>query len=137
VRKSNTPGRGSADGRSDHAGTCVSQEHGIVHRDLKPENIMLRADGYIKVLDFDLARRTFLESAAEIGSGNLSSTAGLPVDTLHYMSPEQCRGEPATPARDVFAAVLVLYEIFTGTRPFHADSPLTPRTPSFGSKQDH
>jgi serine/threonine protein kinase len=93
---------------------------GIVHRDLKPENVMLRPDGYVKVLDFGLARQTILEGSRQ----NLSSTAGLPVGTLRYMSPEQCRGEVATAASDVFAAGIVLFEMIAGRHPFCADSPL-------------
>jgi serine/threonine protein kinase len=93
---------------------------GIVHRDLKPENVMVRPDDIVKVLDLGLARQTIVDS----GLQNASSTAGLPVGTLRYMSPEQCRGERATPASDVFAAGIVLYEMIAGRHPFHADSPL-------------
>jgi eukaryotic-like serine/threonine-protein kinase len=93
---------------------------GVVHRDLKPENVIVRSDGIVKILDLGLARRTIVESARQ----NISSTAGLPVGTLRYMSPEQCRGEAATPASDVFAAGIVLYEMIVSRHPFHADSPL-------------
>ncbi|MBV8817276.1 MAG: PD40 domain-containing protein [Acidobacteriaceae bacterium] len=103
---------------------AVAHGNGIVHRDLKPENIMVRPDGYVKVLDFGLARRTFLEKRPEGDGTDASSTTGLPAGTLRYMSPEQCRGESATSASDVFAAGLVLYEILTGRHPFNADSPL-------------
>lgn len=99
---------------------AFAHSNGIVHRDFKPENVIVRPDGYVKVLDFGLARRTFLES----GRGEVSSTSGLPVGTLRYMSPEQCRGESATEASDVFAAGIVLYEMLAGRHPFHADSPL-------------
>ena len=93
---------------------------GVVHRDLKPENVMVRPDGYVKVLDFGLAR-TWVPSA---GASDVSSTAGLPVGTLRYMSPEQCKGETATAASDVFAFGLILFELCTGTHPFEASSPL-------------
>jgi Tol biopolymer transport system component len=93
---------------------------GIIHRDLKPENVMVRTDGYVKVLDFGLARRLSMET----GTSEESSTAGLPVGTLRYMSPEQCRGEAANLASDVFATGLVLYELLSGQHPFQADSPL-------------
>jgi eukaryotic-like serine/threonine-protein kinase len=99
---------------------AAAHSSGIVHRDLKPENVMVRPDGYVKVLDFGLAR----QFASPAGSHNLSSNLGLPVGTLRYMSPEQCRGEPATPASDIFAAGLVLYEMSTGQHPFRMDSPL-------------
>ena len=98
--------------------------NGIVHRDLKPENIMVRSDGYVKVLDFGLARTTALSTPAANGAGEGSSTAGLPIGTLRYMSPEQCRGESATSASDVFAAGIVLYEMLAGRHPFYADSAL-------------
>jgi Tol biopolymer transport system component len=94
--------------------------HGIVHRDLKPENVMVRPDGYTKVLDFGLARRSFLDK----DSAETSSNTGMPVGTLRYMSPEQCRGEAATAASDVFAAGIMLYEMFAGRHPFEKDSPL-------------
>ena len=99
---------------------AFAHSKGIVHRDLKPENVIVRPDGYLKVLDFGLARRTLVEK----GSGEVSSTAGLPIGTLRYMSPEQCRGEPATAGSDVFAAGILLYELAAGRHPFHADSPL-------------
>ncbi len=97
-----------------------AHSRGIVHRDLKPENVMVRPDGYVKVLDFGLAR-TWVPAA---GSGNVSSTAGLPVGTLRYMSPEQCQGKTATAASDVFSFGLVLYELCAGVHPFEVDSPL-------------
>lgn len=98
---------------------AAAHANGIVHRDLKPENVIVRPDGYLKVLDFGLARQVELTA----GQG-LTSTLGLPVGTLRYMSPEQCRGESATPASDVFAAGVVLYEMSTGKHPFGLDSPL-------------
>ena len=101
-----------------------AHSNGIVHRDLKPENIMVRPDGYVRVLDFGLAHRTFLDPVSGSESEASSSTAGLPVGTLRYMSPEQCRGETATPASDVFAVGMILYEILAGRHPFYADSPL-------------
>lgn len=99
---------------------AFAHANGIVHRDFKPKNVMVRPDGYVKLLDLGLARRTIPGAARQ----NLSSTAGLPVGTLRYMSPEQCRGEPATAASDVFAAGIVLSEMITGRHPFHSDSPL-------------
>lgn len=101
---------------------AIAHANGIVHRDLKPENVIVRPDGYVKVLDFGLARRSFVQAAADGDEG--SSIEGLPVGTLRYMSPEQCRGESATPASDVFAAGIVLYEMLAGKHPFYADSPL-------------
>src|SRR6266545_2842832 len=79
---------------------------------------MVRPDGYVKLLDLGLARRTMPE-ADRLSS---SSTAGMPVGTLSYMSPEQCRGEPGTPESDVFSLGIVLFEMATGTHPFERGS---------------
>jgi predicted ATPase len=86
---------------------------GVVHRDVKPENIMVRPDGYVKVLDFGLARS--LPSLTEPGQAVLAGT-------LAYLAPEQARGEPAASASDVFALGVVLYQLATGRHPFEADS---------------
>ncbi len=88
---------------------------GIIHRDIKPENIMLRTDGYVKVLDFGLAR------LADAGSTNLDqfgTTPGALVGTIRYMAPEQVRGEKAVMASDVFALGVILYELLTRQHPF-------------------
>ncbi len=95
---------------------------GVVHRDVKPENVMVRADGYVKVLDFGLARR--LPALASVAPGAVRQTApGAFVGTVAYMSPEQARGELADSASDVFALGIVLYELATGQHPFEADGP--------------
>jgi serine/threonine protein kinase/predicted ATPase len=97
---------------------AASHARGIVHRDIKPENLMVRPDGYIKVLDFGLARQLAGQQA-----GTLTATEpGTLVGTLRYMSPEQTRGEPAHASSDVFSLGLVLYETITGRHAFHADS---------------
>jgi tetratricopeptide (TPR) repeat protein len=97
---------------------AAAHARGIVHRDIKPENLMLRPDGYVKVLDFGLARNVASEEA-----GTISAThPGMLVGTLRYMSPEQSRGQTAGPPSDVFALGLVLFEMLSGRHPFHADS---------------
>jgi serine/threonine protein kinase/Tol biopolymer transport system component len=87
---------------------------GIVHRDIKPENILLRADGYVKVVDFGLARRMDVD--------NQNSTLGAGAGTVRYMSPEQMRGATVTGASDVFSLGLVLYELVAGRHPFAGTS---------------
>src|SRR5580704_5594374 len=99
---------------------AVAHAASIVHRDIKPENIMVRADGYVKVLDFGLARRLPTGPAA-IPSGRLTEP-GVLLGTVRYMSPEQARGEPAGSASDIFALGIVLYELTVGQHPFPAES---------------
>lgn len=93
---------------------AAAHARGLVHRDLKPENIILRPDGYVKVLDFGLVKQL-----APVGSvENLTSMAGLPVGTLRYMSPEQCNGEQATVASDIFGLGIIMHELVAGSHPF-------------------
>lgn len=102
-------------GRQMAAALAAAHAQGIIHRDIKPENIMVRPDDLIKVLDFGLARH--------LTGANQTSSAGLPVGTLRYMSPEQTRGDALTEASDMFSLGMVLYELATGHHPFAADSP--------------
>jgi hypothetical protein len=91
------------------AGLAAAHEHGIIHRDLKPANIMLDGRGRVRITDFGLAG-----IAAELGAAD--ALAGTPA----YMSPEQFAGGELTPKSDLYSLGLVLYEIFTGKRPFDA-----------------
>ena len=95
----------------------------IVHRDVKPDNVMLREDGYVKVLDFGLARVVLSEKAGEV-TVSAETRSGLVLGTIGYLSPEQARGETVTTASDVFSFGILLYELLTGQHPFHAPTPL-------------
>ena len=91
----------------------VAHAAGIVHRDLKSSNVMLLPQDRIKVLDFGLARLPEAE-------GEKLTASGLVQGTPEYMSPEQCHGEPAGPASDVYSAGVMLYEAIAGRTPFDA-----------------
>lgn len=91
---------------------------GIVHRDLKPANIMVRFDGYIKVLDFGLAKRIFgVAKSAETVSME-SSVPGQIIGTVAYMSPEQILGHELDSRSDLFAFGIILYEMIAGLHPW-------------------
>jgi eukaryotic-like serine/threonine-protein kinase len=95
---------------------------GIVHRDIKPENLMLRPDGYVKVLDFGLAKLTEPPALAidtqALTAGGFSTESGVVMGTVHYMSPEQARGQKVDARSDIFSLGIVLYEMITGRAPF-------------------
>jgi predicted ATPase/tRNA A-37 threonylcarbamoyl transferase component Bud32 len=92
---------------------------GIVHRDIKPENVMVRDDGYVKVVDFGIAR---LLPTVEATSTVSVTGSGIFVGTPRYMSPEQVRGESLTSASDIFSFGVVLYEWAAERHPFAGDS---------------
>lgn len=98
---------------------AVAHAAGIIHRDIKPANIMIRKDGYVKVLDFGLARLVHeFEGPASLEVTN----PGCVLGTTAYMSPEQARGETLGAPSDVFSLGIIFYEMATGKHPFQASS---------------
>jgi eukaryotic-like serine/threonine-protein kinase len=105
----------------------AAHKAGIVHRDIKPENIMLRPDGYVKVLDFGIAKLAEHEvpltmprdEALLLVETNLGSIVG----TVRYMSPEQACGGQVDKSTDIWSLGVVLYEMVTGHVPFSGDTP--------------
>jgi serine/threonine protein kinase len=102
-------------GRQIALGMAAAHAQGVVHGDLKPANILLTPAGTVKVVDFGLARRTAPPQGEKTVLWDPSQAGGIS-GTPAYMAPEQARGEPATPASDVFSLGLMLYELVTGRR---------------------
>ena len=103
------------------AALVAAHEAGIIHRDIKPENIMVRADGYVKVVDFGLAKLSASDPAGEIDDQALTRTdtePGKVMGTVEYMSPEQARGLPVDTRTDIYSLGAVLYEALSGQPPF-------------------
>jgi serine/threonine protein kinase len=103
---------------------------GVIHRDIKPENIMLRPDGYVKVLDFGLAKLTEKSGLSKAGRSETDTMVkantqpGTVLGTVDYMSPEQARGQTLDQRTDVFSLGIVLYRLAAGRAPFAAATSL-------------
>ncbi len=91
-----------------------AHDKGIVHRDIKPQNIMLLQDGTIKVMDFGIAR---------VARDERKTTTNQAIGSVHYISPEQARGEATDEKTDIYAVGVMLYEMLTGRLPFDGNNP--------------
>jgi eukaryotic-like serine/threonine-protein kinase len=105
----------------------AAHEAGVVHRDIKPENIMLRPDGYVKVLDFGIAKLTEQQPASDqhdpATTMLLQTHPGLVMGTARYVSPEQTRGQSTDARSDIWNLGVVLYEMVGGIPPFQGETP--------------
>lgn len=96
------------------SGLKEAHAQGIIHRDLKPENVMIDGQGNVKIMDFGIARS--MERDTRL--------TGTMIGTPAYMAPEQVSGKPVDYRTDIYALGLVLYEVFTGSEAFRADTPM-------------
>ncbi len=98
------------------AGLAAAHQAGVVHRDLKPANVMVDHAGHVFLMDFGLARSMEVTQYTQ---------AGTVLGTVEYMSPEQAMGEAADARSDIYTLGLILFEMFTGERPFKGETPMS------------
>src|SRR2546421_8023827 len=99
-------------------GLGAAHRRGIVHRDVKPQNVLIGIDGSIKLTDFGIV------SVYKDANDERLTTSGMTLGTVQYFAPEQAQGEIVTPAADVYALGIVMYEMLTGHPPFDGNSPV-------------
>jgi class 3 adenylate cyclase/tRNA A-37 threonylcarbamoyl transferase component Bud32 len=114
MRKALDPGIALYYVRQIAAGLEAIHRVGIVHRDLKPHNVMLRQDGILAITDFGIAKQVSM-NLTDTGSGEI-------VGTPYYISPEQALGHPVDARSDIYSLGVMMYELLTGKRPYHAPS---------------
>ncbi len=105
---------------------AAAQTAGIAHRDIKPENLMLRRDGYVKVLDFGLAKLTERPETTDTEAPTramVNTSPGAVMGTVNYMSPEQASGVTVDSRSDIWSLGVLLYEMVTGRLPFEGPTP--------------
>jgi len=109
--------------------SALQAAHGanIIHRDIKPDNVMIRPDGFVKLLDFGIAKLTEKQDAIYLDSEaataiSTNTTPGTIIGTANYMSPEQAKGQAVDARTDIFSFGLVLYEMLTGKRAFEGEN---------------